>query len=242
MEFIFQFIWTPIAVFLVGYILLRVMGKKAVAKMTSFDLIVVLILGTTITEPIVTKRLGLASYYSVVIALVYLVISKLSLDNRFKKYLATSPTVIVRNGDIDEKGLRKVGISVENLLGLLREKGYTSPSQLALVTVEEEGTLSCIPHSDQRPIQPSDFQMVPKPTFIPIPLIVDGEIVHHNLKFLQQDEGWLEKMLKPHNFTLNDVKRITLATYNEQGLLDVDTENPQNRDQGTYNYKPGNDN
>src|SRR5699024_11726704 len=75
MGFLFQYIWTPIAVFVVGYLLLRIMGKKAVAEMSSFDLLVTIVLGTTITEPIVTKRLGVASYFAIAIAVVYLLFS-----------------------------------------------------------------------------------------------------------------------------------------------------------------------
>lgn len=75
--------------------------------MTSFNLLVTLILGTTITEPIVTKKLGKASYFAIAIAFVYIIFSFLSLNNNFKRLITTSSTVLVRNGDIDEKELKK---------------------------------------------------------------------------------------------------------------------------------------
>ncbi|MGY0691687.1 DUF421 domain-containing protein [Virgibacillus sp. FSP13] len=241
MEFAFLYIWNPIAVFLVGYILLRIMGKKAVSEMTSFDLLVVLILGTVISEPIVTKRLGIASYFAVAISIVYLIFSFLNLNNKFKKVLTSSPTVLVRNGDIDEQGLRKVRIPVEELLGQLRKKGYASASELALVVLEETGQLSAIPMSDKRPLQPSDLNMSPSPTFIPIPIIIDGELVEHNLKYIKKDKEWLENQLQSYNITLEQMQNVTLATLNQKGYLDVDTTNI-NHNEGSNNYKPGNDN
>lgn len=116
----------------------KAMGKTAVAAMTSFDLLVVLVLGTAITEPIVTKRLGIASYYSVAIAMIYLVFSRLSIANRFKKILRSSPTVLIRNGDIDEKGLRKVRVSVNELLGELRINGYSNVQDVEMATMNDK--------------------------------------------------------------------------------------------------------
>lgn len=82
------------------------------------------------------------------------------------------------------------------------------------------------------------------PTFIPIPIIMNGEILDHNLKFLNKDRKWLEKQLKnEHSKNMNQLSEITLATYNEKGKLDIDTKHPYKNDQKKpANYKPGNEN
>lgn len=242
MGLLFHYVLTPIAVFVVGYILLRIMGKKAVSQMSSFDLLVVLVLGTIISEPVVTKRLGIASYYALAITIVYLAFSFASTKGKFKKVLTGSPSVLVRNGDIDEKGLRKVRMSVEELLGELRQKGYDNATDLALVVMEETGGLSAIPMSDKRPLQPSDIYKSPSPTFIPIPLIIDGEVIEHNLKYIQKGSDWLTSQLQAYNLSMEKIDSVTLATLNQKGFLDVDTTNPHDREDGLLNYKPGNAN
>lgn len=242
MDLLFRYVWTPIAVFLIGYILLRVLGKKAVAQMTSFDLLVVLILGTTITEPIVSKGLGIAAYNAAVITAVYVAFSFLTINNKFKGILTNSPTVLVRNGDIDERGLRKVRLTLEEMLAQLRQHGYTNTSDLALVVMEETGHLSVIPMSHKRPLQPNDISMSPSPMFIPIPLIIDGEIMEHNLNYVQKDMEWLTNQLQSYSLSTEMIDQVTLATLNQRGFLDVDTNNPNDHDDGPLNYKPGNDN
>lgn len=242
MGLLFQYVLTPIAVFLVGYILLRIMGKKAVSQMSSFDLLVVLILGTIISEPVVTKHLGMASYYALALTIVYLAFSFIAIKGKFKKVLTGSPSVLIRNGDIDEKGLRKVRMSVEELLGELRQKGYSNATDLALVVMEETGGLSAIPMADKRPLQPSDIHKSPSPTFIPIPLIIDGEIIEHNLKYIQKGSDWLTSQLQAYNLSIDKIDTVTLATLNQKGFLDVDTTNPHDRKDGPLNYKPGNTN
>ncbi|MBM7646803.1 uncharacterized membrane protein YcaP (DUF421 family) [Scopulibacillus daqui] len=242
LNFAFRYIWTPIAVFVLGYILLRLMGKKAVSEMTGFELLSVLILGTAITEPIVTKRLGVASYYSIAIAVLYLIFSRLSLYNPLKRILNPSPTVLIRHGKIDEKGLKKEKLTVEDLLANLRIKGYSKTSDIELATMEDVGQISFLPKADARPVQPSDFPLVTKPTFINIPIIIDGTIIDHNLKYLNLDRSWLLSQLNTYQLGQEDIKNITLATYNQEGTLDVDTNHSPAQNQGAYNYKPGSEN
>ncbi|MGM8214922.1 DUF421 domain-containing protein [Bacillaceae bacterium W0354] len=242
MDIVYHFILTPLAVFVVGYILLRIMGKKAVAEMSSFDLLVILILGTVISEPIVTKRLEIALYYAIIISIIYLIFSYLSINNKFKKVLTSSPTVLVRNGDIDERGLRKVKLNTEELLGELRVKGYTNISDLAVVIMEETGQISAIPKADKRPVQPSDLNMAPSPTFIPIPIIINGELIEHNLKYVKKDKNWLTAQLQSYNLSLEEMDKISLATFNQQGYLDLDTIDRKDQDSGVYSYKPGDHN
>jgi uncharacterized membrane protein YcaP (DUF421 family) len=237
LEFVFNYVWTPIAVFLVGYILLRIMGKKAVAQMSSFDLLVVLVLGTVISEPVVTKRLGIASYYAVAVAGVYIFFSYLALNNRLKGTLHSKPTVLIQNGKIDEKGLHKVKLTVEELLAELRLKGYTKATDVEMAVMEEIGIVSVIPKADIRPLQPSDLQIVPQPTSMPIPLIIDGEIVEPNLKYLKKDKDWLFQQVKMFNINEGNFGKVTLATFNQQkGSIDVDTgvDSPGEFDLGSY--------
>ncbi|MFC4617686.1 DUF421 domain-containing protein [Camelliibacillus cellulosilyticus] len=239
MEFVFRYIWTPISVFVLGYLLIRFMGKKAVAEMTGFELLAILVLGTAITEPIVTKRLGIASYYSVAIVILYMIFSRLSLVNGLQKLLKPSPRVLIRGGDIDQKALKKERVTVHELLALLRINGYTKAADIEMATIEETGRISFIPKSHVRPVQPKDLGLVPSPTFIPIPVIIEGEIIYHNIKYLGKDMDWLIRQLQAAGVERDAIKNITIAILNQEDTLEVDIVNKHNHDSGSYNYKPG---
>jgi uncharacterized membrane protein YcaP (DUF421 family) len=215
MQLLYNYILTPIAVFIVGYILLRLLGKKAVGEMSSFDLLVVLVLGTAISEPIVTKNLGIASFYSVVLVATYIVFAKLSLNNRLKRWLHSKPTILIKDGEIDKKGLEKVHLTVDEILAELRLKGYTKTTDVELAVMEEMGKVSILPKADARPLQPSDLQITPQPTTIPVPLIIDGDIIHANLNYLGKDMDWLKQQIKTFGVVDEELDPIVLATYNE---------------------------
>ncbi|MBD2845359.1 DUF421 domain-containing protein [Paenibacillus sp. IB182496] len=241
MSVVYQFVCTPIAVFLAGYLLLRLLGKKAVAEMTSFELLIVLILGNSISEPIVTKRLEVAIWYSFAVVLVYLVLLRLELVKPFKKWLSSSPTVLIRGGDIDEQGLKHAKLSVEQLIQQLRIKGYENCADISLCLMEGSGHISVIPKAAKRPVQPADLQLSPPPTFIPVPLIIDGSLVEQNLQYLHKTKNWLAQQLQAHGHTIQNMSGITLATYNQDGNLNLDT-TALSQIGGAANYKPGDDN
>jgi uncharacterized membrane protein YcaP (DUF421 family) len=239
---IYNFLVIPAVVFVIGYLFLRVAGKKAVSEMNSFDLLFVLVLGTIVSEPLVTKELPQALSYGAMFLIFYLLFSIATLNNKLRWFLIASPTVLVRNGDIDEKGLRKVRMTVGELNAELRTKGYTNTKDIELAMLEDMGKFSVIPKSTQRPLQPSDFNMQPSPTFIPIPVVMEGQIIDHNLKYLQKDRGWLELQLGAHALSMDDIQKVTLAVVNQKGSLEVDNNDPHDHDSGSYSYKPGRDN
>jgi uncharacterized membrane protein YcaP (DUF421 family) len=241
-DIIFNFVITPVIIFIVTYIFLRIAGKKAVSEMNSFDLLFVLVLGTIVAEPLVTKEIPQALSYGLVITVFYLLFSMATLNNKLRWFLIASPTVLIRNGDIDEKALRKVRLTVGELNAELRTKGYTNTQDIDLAILEDMGKFSVIPKSNQRPLQPSDLNMQPSPTFIPIPVVMEGQVIDHNLKYLQKDRDWLELQLKAQALSMDDIQKVTLAVFNQKGFIEVDTNNPHGQDSGAYAYKPGRDN
>ncbi len=217
------------------------MGKKAVNEMTLFDLLAVLVLGTVISEPIVSTNLWIAAYFAIVIAVIYYLFSKLQLHNRFKKILNPSPTVLIRNGIIDYPALKKEMLTIEELIAQLRTKGYSAVTDIAMMTLETTGNFSILPTSDKRPLQASDIQVKPSPTFIDIPLIIDGQVIHHNLKYLELSNEWLISQLQAYNVGDHELNQISLATYNQQGFLSVSLKDVDTM-KGSYGYNPGTNN
>ncbi|WP_121662143.1 YetF domain-containing protein [Metabacillus litoralis] len=244
MDILLTYVVKPIAIFIGAYILIRFGGKKAVSEMNSFDLLFIIVLGTIVSEPLVTKQTVEALTYGLVFLISYILFSYATLNNKLRWFLIAKPTVLVRNGDIDEKGLKKARITTSELISTLRQQGYTKTADVELAVLEDMGKVSVIPKSYARPLQPSDLNLHPSPTFIPIPIIMNGQIIYHNLKFLDKDEEWLNMQLMANQKNIQNISDITLATYTQQGTLSVDTDNP-NENSNTNNpylYKPGMDN
>ncbi|MBY0121483.1 DUF421 domain-containing protein [Bacillus sp. S/N-304-OC-R1] len=226
-------------VFIAGYLFLRLTGKKAVSQMHSFDLLYIFVLTNIISTPIEDSHIGKAVIYAGITVILYRIFIRLTIHNKFRWILYETPTVLISNGDIDRKGLKKVRMPINELLAHLRIQGYTNTQNIALAVMEETGSISVIPKAEYRPVQPSDLQLKVKREYIPIPLIMDGQIIYHNLKYLQLDQDWLMSEVQK---TGGKIKDITLATFLENGKVFIDDNRLSDQNHDLYSYKPGNDN
>ena len=207
--------------------------------MHSFDLLYILVLTNIISSPVEVNNTGKAIIYAGIVVILYKVFTRLSLHNKLRWILYESPTVLIQNGDIDRKGLKKVRMPINQLLSHLREKGYTDTQNIAIAVMEGTGSISVIPKSDFRPVQPSDLKLHVKKEYLPIPLIMDGQIIHHNLKYLQLDQSWLINEIEKMG---EKIENITLATYLEDGKLFIDNNKIKDHKGDPYYYMPGRDN
>ena len=228
-----------ILIFAAGFLFLKMTGKKAVSQMHTFDLLYIFVLTNIISTPVEVNHIGKAIAYAGIIVLLYKLIVRLSLHNKFRWILYESPTVLIRNGDIDRNGLKKVRMPMNELLSQLRVKGFTDTQNIAIALMEGTGNLSVIPKSDYRAIQPNDLNLNVKREYLPIPLIMDGQIIYHNLKYLQLNQNWLMNEVEKKG---EAVENITLATLLDNGKLYIDNNEMTNHNHDPYYYNPGEDN
>ena len=128
---------------------------------------------------------------------------------------------------------------MNELLSHLRVKGYTDTQNIAIAVMEETGSISVIPKSEYRPVQPNDLKLMVRKEYLPIPLIMDGQILDHNLKYLQLDRGWLINEVEKMG---EKVRKFTLATFLENGKLFIDNNEINDHKSDPNYYKPGEDN
>lgn len=224
---ILQWMVQALSIFIVSFVLLRIMGKRAIAQMSSFDLIVVIVLGAmyggalanqkTVTQTIIT---------SLFIFGAYLAVSYSMLNNSFRNAIRAKPTVLISKGNINETGLRQSRITVPELLGHLRVKGYASLADVEFAIMEEAGDISVIPKSQKAPVTPSDLSIVTAPVSLPVPVIINGEWIDDNLAYLQKSREWALQKLAMHGFENKDVQYLTLVQVESDGNLTIDQNEP----------------
>ena len=125
---------------------------------------------------------------------------------------------------------------MNELLSQLRVKGFTDTQNIAIAIMEETGNLSVIPMSAYRPVQPNDLNLNVKREYLPIPLIMDGQILNYNLRYLKLDQDWLMNEVEKMGET---IKKITLATLLDNGKLFIDNNEMTNHQNDPYYYNPG---
>ncbi|WP_339060182.1 DUF421 domain-containing protein [Tepidibacillus marianensis] len=137
--------------------------------------------------------------------------------------------MLVRHGNIDEKGLIQAKLSISEMLAELRVKGFSHVNDVEFAILEETGKLSVIPIASKRPLTPGDIAYVPGYEGIPIPLIIDGVILYDNLAKIKLSPKDLYRRLSLQGYEQDTIKTISLAILDERNNIIIDQNDDTNQ-------------
>lgn len=130
----------------------RVLGKKALADVTPFDLIYTLVLGGILEESIYDDKLNIGHLVFALFlwaALIYIIERIVQKNTRVSRLLKGEPSVIIRDGVINLKALSKNHIEMEQLRTTLRQQQCFSLENAKHVILESAGQVSVLKNSQE---------------------------------------------------------------------------------------------
>jgi len=135
----------PVIVYIFLIVGLRLSGKRELAQLNPFDLIVLLTLSNTVQNAIIgddnTVIGGLIGATSL-LAINYLVVRFLYDHRKIDQLVEGSPDVLIEDGKVYEHKLKKELITKEELAAAARRQGFDSLSDVRQCVLEPGGTLS----------------------------------------------------------------------------------------------------
>ena len=133
----------PVIVYLVLVLLLRLFGKRELAQLNPFDLVVLLSLSNTVQNAIIgddnSVTGGLIGAFSL-LAINWLVVRVLFRSRKLTKVIEGRATVLVSNGQIDQRALQRESLSREELLAVIHRQGFEDFDQVRRCELEPNGT------------------------------------------------------------------------------------------------------
>jgi uncharacterized membrane protein YcaP (DUF421 family) len=217
-----------IVAYLVLLIVLRIMGYREFGRLSALDMIVAFMFAmiaatsfTNLATPFIYSLFALC-----LIALIHFAIRIIGLWwPRFQQFIQGKPVILIKDGKILEKNLRKVYLNHDDLLMELRLKNIPRVADVEFAILEPVGKISAIKKPTQTPVTASDLGIKKAQPGIPLPVIVNGEILRDNLKALGFDETWLTMELAKYGAYRLD--QISFAQVDAEGHLYVDLYNDQ---------------
>jgi uncharacterized membrane protein YcaP (DUF421 family) len=133
----------PVIVYLVLVLLLRLFGKRELAQLNPFDLVVLLSLSNTVQNAIIgddnSVTGGVIGAFSL-LAINWLVVRVLFRSKWLTHTFEGQATVLVRNGRIDHKALVRESLTREELLDVIHKQGFEDFDQVRRCELEPNGT------------------------------------------------------------------------------------------------------
>ncbi len=220
---ILQVILTALLSALTLFIIAKMMGHKQVAQLDFFDYITGITIGSIAAE-LATE---LESPWKPLIAMIIygLLSAGFSiLENklpRIRKYMNGTPTIIMHNGKLYRKNMKKAKLDLSEFMMMCRQAGYFNISTIQTAVFEYNGKLSILPVCDQRPLTPADMCIKPAAACIYTEVIMDGRVLEDNLKRMGLDFTWLQQQVNSQGYC--NVKEIYLGLCDETGSLSLYT-------------------
>jgi uncharacterized membrane protein YcaP (DUF421 family) len=142
---ILEKILRPIIVYVFLIIGLRLSGKRELAQLNPFDLIVLLTLSNTVQNAIIgddnSVTGGIIGATSL-LGINYLVVRFLYDHRKLDQVVEGSPDILIENGKVHEHKLKKELITKAELAAAARKQGFDSLSEVQQCVLEPGGTLS----------------------------------------------------------------------------------------------------
>ncbi|MGN1268983.1 MAG: DUF421 domain-containing protein [Candidatus Aphodocola sp.] len=192
---IFIIIIKTLFIYLLVAFIFRIMGKREVGQLGTFDLVVFILIAELVAMAIENKTSFWINLVPVIILVVLQVlISHISLKNtKFRRFVDGKPVVIIKKGIINFKNMVDQRYTLDDLLLQLREKDIRSIDEVDYAILEINGKLSVFKKDD-----------VDKKTY-PLPIILDGEVQFDNLYILNKTKRWLLNILIEKKITAEEV-------------------------------------
>ena len=200
------------------FIISKILGKKQIAQLEFIDYVVGISLGSIAAEWSFADDIPFY-YYAIALAVFFLLALLISIFGRkntfLKRLFKGKPLTLIYEGKILSHNLDKSHIDVNDLLSMLREKGYFNPSDVAYAIFETSGQLSVLPKGSQKPVVLEDIDIHSvKPASLTNVLVVDGKVSKSGLNELGKSVEWLLLKLKLERES--ELKNIILAIYDDK--------------------------
>ena len=182
-------------------LVVRLMGKRQIGQMEPSEFVVTMLVANLAAIPLEELDLPLHTGLlpiGVVLALEF-ILSWASLKSmKIRKFLCGKPVILIENGNILQKNLREVRISLDELTAMLRLKDVLDIRQVRYAILETNGNLSVF-------LCPQE-----KEGSLPVTLVSDGVLLEENLNLVGKDRAWTEKVLHGKGATVKDTYLLTV--------------------------------
>lgn len=203
-----------ILIYLVVVFSLRLMGKRQLGELQPSELVVAILISDLATMPIQDTGLSLLSGAIPILTLVCfdIFLSAATLKHqRLRRLVSGTPRILVCGGIIDQKEMKNLRFSLDDLMEQLRTNGIFDIRDAAFVVVETTGTVSVCPKERAQPLTPGQMNLPTRQdeALFPITVISDGKLLRHALAFCGITEEWVIGQVAERGYTPQQIFLMT---------------------------------
>ncbi len=208
---------------------MRILGKRQLGELEASEFAITILISDLASVPMQDTGIPLLHGLIpilVVVSIEFIISFGIVRSLRFRKFMCGKPSIIVQNGEINQREMRKNRFSIDELMEELRAKNITDISKIKYAILETGGELNTILYGKEQPLTVSQMKIKTEDKGIPIALVSDGRMIEENMAIRNVDKKWLEDYLHRHKqpgykdiflMTMDDCQNIYIQKKEKKG-------------------------
>lgn len=200
----------------------RVMGKRQIGELQPSELVITILISEIAAIPMQDADIPLINTIVPFLILVSLEIitSAISIKSqKFRNLMQGNSLVIIRNGVLDQKQIKRLRLSVEDILEALRKKDIFNISDVLYAIIETDGSISVMLKPEKQTATAEMVNASLQSNGIYVTVIDDGKILQDQFQDCNMDTKKLNKILKKNKVDLKDVLLMTANSNGETNII-----------------------
>lgn len=190
-----------IILYLVLIFSVRLMGKRQIGQMEASEFVVSMLIADLAAVPMQDSAIPLFSGIVPLLTVLGLELTLSFLVMKsvvFRRFLCGKPVILIDNGKILQENLRRTRVTVEELMGHLRQKDVLDVGSVQYAILETDGNLSVFPYPQNKPASAAEAGIAVENQSLPVTIINDGYLSREDLTRAGKDMVWLRHTLGKH--------------------------------------------
>jgi len=201
-------------------IFLRIMGKRQIGEMQPYEVVITLIIADLATLPMSDTNIPLLHGIMplAILVLIHYLITILTRKNiRFRRIISGRPVVVISPKGLEYLAFKDLNLNIDDLIEMLRQKGFYSFDQILYAIIETNGKLSVIPKSENAPATAQDVGVNNPQANLPVIIISDGKTMQGQMQNLDLTIDKVNDILK--HLKIKSIKDVIIMTLEKNGKL-----------------------
>ncbi len=207
-----------VIIYICCLLVIRLMGKRQLGEMQPFEFVITLIIADLACIPM--AELSVPLVHGIVpiltVLIVHFLICVLARKFMFARYLLTGkPAIVVSPKGINYEELKKLNMTLDDLIELMRGCDVFNFSDIAYGIIETNGSLCILKKSQAEPITREDLKVKVSQTALPVNIVMDGKLMKENMTLTGVGIGFINKCLVKAN--LSSIREVLILTLDNNG-------------------------
>ena len=206
-----------IIIYITVILAVRIMGKRQIGELKPHELVVTVLVSQAASIPLEDNSMPLANMFIPILIFVSFEIlaSAISMTSlSFRNILQRRPIFVIKNGRLDEKQMKRLRFTMDDLVDAIRQKDVFDISTVQDAVIETNGTVSVLQKAEYAPVTPHQLSLSVDEGSTPISVVIDGKPVTEYFSKEKIRDSEIELIVQSSH---KDISKIMLLTIDDNG-------------------------